>query len=187
MEKAICEEWKAIQGYENLYEISNFGRIRSLDKVGFQKHWQGGVSRYLFKGQLLKPSKGSNGYMRISLKKDGKLKTFSIHRLVGIHFLEKPDGKDYINHLDADVTNNHVSNLEWCFQSENIKYAYDNGTKKPPHMKKIGQYDSNGNLLKIWESESQIERELHIYQSNIYKVCSGKRKQAGGYKWQYIE
>lgn len=187
MAKVGCEVWKPIKGYEGLYEVSNLGRVRSLDRVGFQRHWQGGQSRYLHKGKVLKPCKRPNGYMCISLKKDGVLKTHSIHRLVALHFIPRIEGKNCINHLDANPKNNNVSNLEWCTQSENIQYAYDHGTKTPPHQRIIGQYDMDGNLLKVWNSEAEIERKLHVHQANIYKVCSGKRKTAGGFRWQYIQ
>lgn len=186
-EKVICEIWKDIQGYEGLYQISNYGRVRTVDRVSFQKHWQGGESKYLHKGKIRTPHMRKNGYFSINLVKDRKQKTFNIHRLVALHFIPRVEGKEYVNHIDADKTNNHVSNLEWCTQKENIQYAYDNGTKTPPHERKISQFDMDGNLLKVWKSETEIERVLGIYQANIYKVCKGLRKQAGGYKWQYTE
>lgn len=136
----------------------------------------------------MKLYKRPNGYVCIGLtNKEGKTKTYSIHRLVGIHFLEKPEGKGYINHLDANPSNNRVNNLEWCTQSENIQYAYNNKTKTPPHMKKVKQYDMDGNLIRIWESQTEAAKQLGLHQGNIYKVCSGKRNQTGGFKWQYTE
>lgn len=178
-----CEIWKDIKGYEGMYQISNWGRVRSLDRVSYQKHYSGCLSRYEHKGRILRLSSRPNGYVRVTINRHCE----TVHRLVAEAFLEKPEGKDYINHLDANPKNNHVNNLEWCTQSENIQYAYNNGTKKPPHMKKVSQYDLNGNLIKVWISQTEAARQLGIHQANIYKVCSGKRKTAGGFKWQYTE
>ena len=186
--KAGCEIWKDIKGYEGIYQISSWGRVRSLDHVFYQKHYSGIMAKHEIKGKIMKLHKRLNGYMCIGLtNKEGKNKTYSIHRLVGIHFLEKPEGKDCINHLDSNPSNNHVSNLEWCTQSENIFYAYRYGNMIPPHQRKVGQYDLNGNLIKVWISQTEAARQLGIHQSNIYKVCSGKRETAGGFKWQYTE
>ena len=166
-EKAIYEIWKPIKGYEGLYLISNLGRIKSLDRTVYQLH--------------------KDGYARVGLHKNGEMKTYSVHRLVGEHFLEKKPGKDYINHLDCNKANNNVNNLEWCTQSENIQYAYDNRTKIPPHQKKVSQYDMTGNLIQVWESMAEAARSLGLQQPNISKVCLGKRSQTGGYKWAFTE
>ena len=177
--------WKPIKGYEDLYEISSSGEVRSKDRVVYQKNKFGKLSKHIYKGSNIK-LKGSR-YATVDLHKDGNAQRFLVHRLVGTHFLDKPTGKDYINHIDANPKNNDVSNLEWCTQSENIQYAYDNGTKIPPHQRKVAQYDLDGNLVRVWSSQSEVEKELGIYQSNIYKVCAGKRNQTGGYKWVYVQ
>ena len=186
--KVICEEWVDIKGYEELYQVSNMGRIRSKDRVFHQLHYSGHYAEHLLKGKIMKIGKDKKGYCRIGLTdKNGNQKTYSIHRLVGLHFLKRPEGKNYINHLDCNPSNNKANNLEWCTQSENIQYAYDNGTKVAPHTRKISQYDTQGNLIKIWNSQAEIERTLGIKQAKISKVCLGKRNHAGGYKWEYIE
>lgn len=187
MTTEIKEEWKPIKEYEGVYEISNFGRVRSVDRIGYQRHYSGGLSKYHFKGKEIKPNTRHNGYICVSLHKNGVQKTFNIHRLVALHFLEKPEGKEYVNHKDSDPTNNNVNNLEWCTQSENIQYAYDQGRKIPPHTRKIGQYGLHGNFIKEWNSEAEISRSLNIPQGNIYKACRGLRITAGGYKWKYIQ
>lgn len=186
-EKVTCEEWKPIKEYENLYLISNYGNVKSQDRVVYQLHKDGGQAKHIYKGKKMKLQVRPNGYIYVGLHKNGKTKCFLVHRLVASHFIEKPKGKNYINHIDCNIANNFVGNLEWCTQSENIQYAYDNGRKEGPNKRKIMQCDMNNNVIKIWESEAQIERELHIFQSNIYKVCSGKRKKAGGYIWKYAE
>ena len=185
-EKVTREEWKPIKGYEGFYEISNFGRVRSLDSVFYQRHYSGCMAKHKKQGKIMKLHIRPNGYLAIGLRdKDGHQKSLSIHRLVALHFLDKPEGKDYINHLDANPKNNRVDNLEWCTQSHNIQYAYDNGTKTPPGMKKVNQYDMAGNYIRTWESVTQAERTLHI--NNVGAVCRGVRNYAGGCKWQYTE
>ena len=186
--KVTCErQWKPIRGYEGLYEVSDYGDVRSLDREVIQGARGGSSSTHIYKGQMLKPRKQYNGYMTVNLAKNGTFQRVSIHRLVGYHYLEKPSGKDCINHLDGNPENNHVSNLEWCTQSENIQYAYDKGTKTPPHQKKVGQFDLDGNLIAVWISEAEASRSLGLHQSNIGKVCRGERNQTGGYIWRFIK
>ena len=186
-EKAICEIWKPIKGYEEFYEISNYGRIRSLDRVIIQKGKFGQDTNHIYKGKILVPDHIHNGYLGVDLHVNGKIKRMLVHRLVATHFIIKPEGKDYINHIDNNPSNNHVNNLEWCTQSENIQYAYDNGNKIPPNQKKVSQYDMTGNLIQVWESMAEAARSLGLQQPNISKVCLGKRSQTGGYKWAFTE
>ena len=179
----MIEEWKQIEEFEN-YEVSNYGQIRVKEYIKFQKHYSGKMSRYVHKSKVLKPRVSNSGYLTVCLWKNGRGKTVRIHQLVAKHFLPKVEGCNYINHLDANKENNHVSNLEWCTQSHNIQYAYDHGTKIPPHQRRVGQYDLNGNLVRIWDSLADAHRATGAY--NIYKVCLGERNQAGGYIWKYM-
>jgi len=101
------EIWKTIDGYED-YDISNYGNVRS---------W-----KYTNPPRLLKPRPvGKKGYLIVSLSENTKVKQLSVHRLVGIAFINNPDNKPRINHIDENVANNHVDNLEWCTQQENIQ------------------------------------------------------------------
>ena len=181
------EHWKPIKGYEGSYEISDHGRVRSLDRVIYQRHYSGCMAKHFYKSQIIIPRVSELGYKTVGLVKNSKQKHFSVHRLVGLHFLNKPEGKNCINHLDANPSNNHVSNLEWCTQSENIKYAYDHGTKRPPHLKPIGQYDDDWNLIKVWEGQTAASRALKIQQVNIGKAARGEREHAGGFRWKFMK
>lgn len=119
------EIWKPVVGYEGLYEVSNRGRVRSLDRRVFN-----GVGYYVMPGRILKQSKThiNKNYQKVLLKKPGeKHKNEKIHRLVAMAFIDKPSGKDYVNHLDGDKANNNVENLEWCNLSENSQHAMENG------------------------------------------------------------
>lgn len=180
------EEWRPVKGYESLYEVSNHGNVRSLDRVVYQLHKDGGQARHVYKGKQLTILIRPNGYCYVNLVKDRHMKSPNVHRLVAIAFLDKPEGKDIINHIDADKTNNHVDNLEWCTQSHNAQHAYDIGLRKPPHQRKIGQYDMDGNLIREWESIAKAMRTVP-HCKNITKVLSGERIQSGGYKWKYIQ
>ena len=185
--KVICEIWKPIKGFEDSYMISNKGRVKSLDRIGYQKNRYGGLSKYQYKGKIIRLNQRPNGYIIVDLHLNGNVKRCLVHRLVTEAFIENPEHKNYINHKDCILHHNNVENLEWCTQSENIKYAYDIGRKKAPHQKKVGQYDMNNNLIKIWNCLADACRELNLFESNIAKVCQGKRSHTGGYKWKYIE
>lgn len=183
----IGERWKDIKGYEGLYQVSSFGRVRSLDMTVMQKHhWSGKIIPHNYKGKILTGSK-SGDYVLVDLHKNKQTERCLVHRLVAGAFLIREPEENYINHKDGNTKNNNVSNLEWCTQSYNIQYAYDNKTKIPPHMKKVRQIDKDGKIIAEYISLQEAYRKTNIQASNIRKCCIGKRNHAGGYKWQYIE
>ena len=116
------EEWKPIKGYEGLYEISNWGRVKSL--LGWNGH------KYIQRERILDPYKQqSNKYYSrsvVKLTKDNKTKDFKVHRLVAEAFIPNPDNYTVVNHIDGNSLNNKVENLEWCTQKVNIKHAINN-------------------------------------------------------------
>lgn len=114
----INEEWRDIEGYEGLYQVSNFGRVRSFDRIDR-------LGR-LKPGGILKPGTTNGGYLRVVLCKEGKVKTFLIHRLVGQTFIPNPEGLPIINHRDENPKNNQADNLEWCTQKYNCNYGTRN-------------------------------------------------------------
>ncbi|MCM3488805.1 NUMOD4 motif-containing HNH endonuclease [Alkalihalophilus marmarensis] len=118
------EVWKDIPGYEGIYEASNTGKIRTCrDKTTHSvRH---GIRKW--EQRELKQKVSKDDCHRVCLWKEKKDKTWLVHRLVALTFLRKPNGKDYINHIDGDRHNNHVSNLEWCDHRENNNHAFDNG------------------------------------------------------------
>lgn len=134
------EEWKLIKNYEGLYEVSNLGRIRSLDKL--VKGRKG--TEYIKKGKILKQIKHVNGYMKIGLTKDGKRKTFLVHRLVAEAFISNPENKPYIDHINTIRDDNRVENLRWATASENQYNELTTIKKKEYKGEKCYWYGKSG-------------------------------------------
>ena len=129
------EIWKDIKNYEELYQVSNYGRIRSLNhmvKTGI-KHNE---SR-LAKGKILKLNLKRNGYLSVDLCKDGKTKTIQVHRLVAQTFILNQENKTQVNHMNTIKTDNRVSNLEWVTPKENMEHASKNNLLYNPKRKKV--------------------------------------------------
>lgn len=184
--KRLAELWKDIKGYEGIYQVSNLGRVRSLDKKTYQKNKFGKFQHVLHKGRILNIQKQRNGYLTIDLHKNGKFERKTIHKLVADTFIPNINNYKYINHKDSNISNNKANNLEWCTQSYNIKYAYDHGNKIPPNMKKVNQIN-NGTIINTFISIQEAERRTNIKSANISKCCRKLRNKAGGYQWEYTK
>lgn len=117
-------EWRDIPGYEGIYEASDTGQIRSKDGKVTHSVRHG---KRVWKGRILKQKVSKDNTCRVALYKDKKVKTCLVHRLVAMTFIPKPDGKEYINHIDGSRLNNAVTNLEWCDHKENNNHAFDTG------------------------------------------------------------
>lgn len=115
----IMEEWRSINGYEGLYEVSNLGRIRSLDR--YVSHSKNSDYKVLRRGKILADADNGSGYRYISLIKDGTKKNYYVHRLVADAFLERETGQTEIDHKDHNRANNRASNLQWITHRENIQ------------------------------------------------------------------
>ena len=134
------EIWKDIEGYEGLYEVSSYGRVRSLGQ--FVNHNYGGYAYR--KGRILKPGLGSKKYLSVTLSKNGIQKQYSVHRLVAQAFIPNINNLPIINHKDENKLNNCVDNLEWCDYKYNVNYGnrlnkfYDSriksGYMNPEHL-----------------------------------------------------
>lgn len=118
------EKWLPVLGYEGFYEVSDTGRMRSLDRVVKGNRGQAKP----IKGRILKCFVNHDGYIRVALSKNSKVKKVAVHRLVAESFLENPNQYPVVNHIDEVKDNNEVSNLEWCTQSENVLHG--NGIEK---------------------------------------------------------
>lgn len=141
------------------------------------------------KEKILNYNKNNRGYLQVSLTKNGKRKTYTVHRLVAKAFLPNLKNKKQINHIDGNKKNNSVDNLESVTPKENIKHAYRTGLKKPYNMRKVNQYDLQGNFIKQWNSITDFlkENSLNLKNSNITTCCKGRRKNAYGFIWKYAD
>lgn len=175
------EIWKPVTGYEMIYEVSNLGRVRSLDRVVNGKN-----CRKLRKGKILNPV-NARGYNRVCLYKNGVWKRFLVHRLVAQAFIPNPNNLPVINHINEIKTDNRSENLEYCTQKQNLEYSgniekWINSRKKP-----VIQLTLDGYFVAEYESTMDAEIKTGIYQGNISKCCLNKKhfKSAGGYKWKF--
>lgn len=180
------EIWKAIPDYENLYEVSNLGRIKSLERT--KKTRSGALQKVPEKIRALSYGTKGEHYAYVVLSKNGKNKTFLVHRLVASVFIPNPDNLPIVNHKDENKRNDSVDNLEWC------DYSYNN-TYRNIHLKrdlsnvnrKIIQYDLDMNEIKRWDSIVSITSSLNLQATNIIKCCKGERIHCGGFKWRYYD
>lgn len=125
------EIWKDIKGYEGMYQVSNLGKVRSLDRTVTQKHTKGFMYDRVMKGRVLRPIENNKGYLSVTLSSPNKkYERPLIHRLVASHFLDNEDNKPQVNHIDTDKHNNAVSNLEWVTGRENYDHAMKMGIYK---------------------------------------------------------
>lgn len=188
------EIWKDVKEYEGLYQISNLGNVKSLDRYIINKN----RDKQYFPGKYLSQGIGDN-YLKVTLSKNNKQRTFRIHILVARAFIPNPENKPEVNHIDGNKKNNKVNNLEWNTRSENELHAYKNGLAKPSnkqkqavakyakenYSKKVVQYSLNGEFIKEWNSMHDVWRELGIRPSYICRCCKGLRNQTYGYIWKY--
>lgn len=133
------EIWMDIIGYEGIYQVSNLGRVRSYDRYYTRTSINGKSFKQFIKGRIIKSIPHGDGYLYVSLNKDGCRKNYFVHRLVAIAFIPKPNNKDYVNHKDHNRSNNIVENLEWLTLVENLNYSIELG-KHPRKTKKDPMY-----------------------------------------------
>lgn len=168
------EEWKDIFGYEGLYQVSNYGNVKSLNY------------NHTGKEQILKPANRGDGYLFVALWKNGKQKVKLIHSLVATHFIPNDDlFKTQVNHKDENKANNNAGNLEWCDCTYNNNYGTRLARFAKSMSKQVNQYSLDGTFIKTWDSMNEIERQLGFYSTDICRCCKGKRKSAHGFIWKY--
>lgn len=180
------EVWKPIVGYEGLYEVSNLGQVRSLDKNFIDKK-----GRHLhFNGKILKQFKDRT-YYRVKLYDfEHKETQYSIHRLVAQAFIPNPDNKPEVDHIDTNYLNNRADNLRWVNKKENANnpLTISKRVGKPSHLRKpVIQYTKDMQFVKKWEYITEAADALNIHLSCISACCKGKKNHstAGGFIWRY--
>lgn len=175
----MSEEWRDVAGYEGLYQVSSMGRVKSLERAD---SWGRTV-----KERILKPNVVGGGYLRVVLYAGGKTRMFFVHRLVCQAFHENPDNKPEVNHVNEDKTDNRACNLEWSTRKENCNHGTRNERLGKAQSKSVAQYAQDGDLVKVWSSVTEVQRQAGFSQGHISKVANGKRKTAYGFIWKYVE
>lgn len=164
------EKWKDIEGYEGSYQISNLGRVKSLERYNSKGD--------KLKEKILKNRVNSQGYLSVVLYRDNTKKQYKVHKLVAKHFIPNPNNLPYINHINQQKNNNRVENLEWCTPQYNSNYSLG---------KPILQFTKSGEIVRKWGSAMNIQRELGFNQGCITNCCRLKplNKTAYGFIWRY--
>lgn len=175
------EIWEPVVGYEGKYEVSDLGRVRSVDRHVFQQ----GKSVF-YNGVIMTPSVNNSGYLTIRLSRNNKKKGLLIHRIVAEAFLENPNGLPCVNHKDENKLNNNLQNLEWCTMSYNVNYGTATIRRARKMGNKIAQYNLKGNLVATYYSSGDAERNTGIAKSAIKDCANGKTSTSGGYIWKKI-
>lgn len=194
------EIWKNIDGYEDSYMISNYGRVKSLERIVICKDH----SAKKYKEKIMK-ERYHNGYAIINLWKNGQMKRYYIHRLVAAHFVENPKEYNIVNHIDGNKTNNYYENLEWCTAKHNIQHAIDNNLltvnidgilqKNIENRKKVVAIKNNRIVYKANYSKemAKIIKEKEHLNTSIETLARGIRRfanqQSGtyhGYRFEFV-
>lgn len=181
----------SIKGFEGLYEISNMGQVKSLEK--YFKAGSGKTALCKVDEKIYSLSVGSNGYQTVNLYNNGFRKGYTVHRLVAMHFIPNPENKRCVNHINGDKTDNRVLNLEWATHSENNKHAFLSGLKvgawkgikgeMHPNSIPVIQYDLAGNIIKEYPSASQAQLELGYIKGSITQSIK-KNRAYKGHVWK---
>ena len=176
------EKFKDILYYNGRYQISNYGRVKSM----FYNNKQ--VS--LKKEKILKNTIRKGTYYCVSLYKNNKLESKNVHRIVAETFLANKNNYKYVNHIDENKLNNRIDNLEFCtakyncnFGNRNKKISLNSLSKPKTRFEKIIQFDKKGNFIKKYDNLCIAEKETKI--RHIRECCNKQRKSAGGYIFIY--
>lgn len=205
----LVEEWRPVVGYEGLYEVSDWGRVKRLSRLMTDSKNR----KTLLKEKIIHQYNNEDGYKIVILSKDGCKKYLSVHRLVASSFLPNPENKHDVGHLKTmsngleDKTANEVWNIAWMTQGENANYGTRNerlskskkGVKKGKmsedqkeklsrnnsRSKHVGQYSLDGELISIYHSLNKAAKETGCSANGISMCCRGKYKHSKGFVWRY--
>jgi len=174
------EIWKDIPDFEGFYQISNYGRMRSLDR---KVEHRNGVEYQIKKGKILRLSINRDGYVKCTVSKNSNLTSFTMHRLVGLCFIKNTYNKPCINHKNGIKNDNRMENLEWVTQSENIIHSFKNGFHKPQRGSLNGAAKLNEAQVReirlLYATRNYLQREIaskyNISRTSISLIINYKR------------
>ena len=183
----MTEEWRDINGYEGIYQVSSLGRVRSLDRIIEQVTRWGDIHPRLIKGTCLQPHNLRGGYLGVMLSEHRQKKMTLIHRLVAIAFIPNPQSLETVNHKDENKKNNRADNLEWMSRGDNVRYGTGIQRKRNTSIPVV-QMSIDGTHIQTYTSAKAAGETLGLHPTNITACCRGKRgaRTAGGYRWKYL-
>ena len=168
------EIWKDIPDTNGIYQVSNYGRVRSFTNRGSHSP-----------GDLLKPRLDIKGYSYVCVIINGRYTPKKIHRLVALAFVPNDLNLPEVNHKDEDKTNARADNLEWCNHLYNVRYGTGRERLESQLRKRICQYSFDGKLIKIWPSANGASRSLFINSACVIRAANGETKTYHQYIWLY--
>ena len=160
------EIYRDLIDYGNKYEISTYGNVRIKENKKVLKQYE------------------HRGYKYVGLYYDNKTHNIRVHRLVAKTFLKDFNNNCVVMHLDNNTKNNNINNLKCGTQKENIQQCCKEN-RKVYSNKRVKQYDLQGNFIKEWKSQTDVQKELGYMQNFISRCCNGHKKTAYGYRWEF--
>lgn len=183
------EIWRDVPGHEGLYQVSNQGNVRSIDRIITDTK-----RKRLYKGKQLKLKEDYAGYLCVILYKNSVGQDWKVHRAVALAFLPNPEHKRVVNHIDGNKQNNCVENLEWATHSENARHAYTTGLRVVSEKQRASRelptlqkavFGTKDGIRYSFRSIHEAARLIGGNESAISQCCKGKRKTHRGYEWVY--
>ena len=185
------EIWKPVVGYEGFYEVSSYGRVRSITHYANTgiKH----SDKRLVLGHTIKQSVKKNGYCSVDLSRDGVSKTMLVHKLVATAFLQRKDEDTQVNHINCNKQDNRVENLEWCTGKENREHAkannlYHNPRKMAVRCRQTQAVFESSYKAAEWVNATKFgnTKQTKNVASKIRAACLGLQSVAYGYTWENL-
>ena len=184
----MSEVWKPIKGYEGIYEVSSYGRVRSLERSISLRNQHGEYVR-VEKGRIMAQKLQNTDRLQVSLRKvvNGKLtrKTFYVHRLVAQAFIPNPDGLETVNHKNEDHHDNRVENLEWMTREDNNKYGTHCERCGKSQRMSVEMLTEDGEHVAYFESMSEAAEKSGCPLSSIHRCCYGRQESTNGYQFRF--